>query len=216
MPLEQLWETLSENCLPERTLRVLQQDTEFPKAKFRAHQICDIITWACAEFGIDTTLGSLMQTFNCSRGAVRSALADGFDPPESRGRHLALSAESDPNIWTWIKNEAEKSATAIPPDIKNYCRKVCEPETSRGWMDSFILRNAPELAEKKSSPQEEPRWQVPCVFLDETICSLRETVEDCPADLVLNLDEFGISDWKDRKSKKVAVPITGGVQTIHH
>jgi hypothetical protein len=36
------------------------------------------------------------------------------------------------------------------------------------------------------------------------------------ADLVFNLDEVGISDWEDRKTKKVVVPAAMLGQTIHH
>jgi hypothetical protein len=36
------------------------------------------------------------------------------------------------------------------------------------------------------------------------------------AELVFNLDELGISDWKDCKTKTVLVPATMVGQTIHH
>jgi hypothetical protein len=36
------------------------------------------------------------------------------------------------------------------------------------------------------------------------------------AELVFNLDEVGISDWEDRKTKTVIVPATMHGQTIHH
>jgi hypothetical protein len=36
------------------------------------------------------------------------------------------------------------------------------------------------------------------------------------AELVFNLDEVGMSDWEDRKDKKVIVPKTMNGQTIHH
>jgi hypothetical protein len=45
---------------------------------------------------------------------------------------------------------------------------------------------------------------------------MQETLQACPADLVFHLDEVGISDWEDRKSKKVVVPITVTAQHIHH
>jgi hypothetical protein len=45
---------------------------------------------------------------------------------------------------------------------------------------------------------------------------MRGAVPGRPAHLVFNLDEFGISEWEDRKMKKVAVPSTSGTQTIHH
>jgi hypothetical protein len=36
------------------------------------------------------------------------------------------------------------------------------------------------------------------------------------ADLVFNLNEVGMSDWEDRKYKKVVVQTTLDGQTIHH
>jgi hypothetical protein len=45
---------------------------------------------------------------------------------------------------------------------------------------------------------------------------MHETLSGCPADLVFNLDEVGISDWEDRKLKKVVVPITVAAHNIHH
>jgi hypothetical protein len=34
--------------------------------------------------------------------------------------------------------------------------------------------------------------------------------------LIFNLDEVGISDWKDRKPKKVVVPIIAAAHDIHY
>jgi hypothetical protein len=83
-------------------------------------------------------------------------------------------------------------------------------------VDTFISRHSAELTEKKSFPSEEPRLQVPRIFLEETIRSLHETLQACPADLAFNLDEVGISDWEDRKPKRVVVPLTVSAQRSQH
>jgi hypothetical protein len=82
---------------------------------------------------------------------------------KSRGRHSAVSAELDANILAWITGKAERNVAAIRTDIKNYCWEVCKIELTRGWVDSFISRHSAELIKKQSSPQEEPRLQVPRV-----------------------------------------------------
>jgi dihydroneopterin aldolase len=41
---------------------------------------------------------------------------------------------------------------------------------------------------------------------------MHETLQDCPDDLVFNLDEVGISDWEDQKPKRVVVAITASAQ----
>jgi hypothetical protein len=58
------------------------------------------------------------------------------------------------------------------------------------------------------------RLKEPPAFLDETICYLREHVQRIKAELVFNLDEVGMSQWEDRKDKKVIVPKTMDGQTI--
>jgi hypothetical protein len=143
-------------------------------------------------------------------------LANGLSLPKSCDRHLGVQAESDANILAWIKRRAEKNAAITRTNIRNYCHHVCRLEVSRGWVDSFILRHSAALTEKKSSRQEEPRFQVSRIFLMETICTMHETLQGCPVDLVFNLDEVGISDWEDRKPKKVVVPITVAAHNIHH
>jgi hypothetical protein len=64
----------------------------------------------------------------------------------------------------------------------------------------------PELIDEKSTRQEQRRLQFPQIFLDETVCCMQETVNDHPSHFVFNLDEVGISEWEDRKSKKSWFP----------
>jgi hypothetical protein len=55
------------------------------------------------------------------------------------------------------------------------------------------------------------------MFLERTVRDLKEHDQRCVAGLVFNLDEHGISDWEDRKTKTktVIVPATMCGQTIH-
>jgi hypothetical protein len=54
------------------------------------------------------------------------------------------------------------------------------------------------------------------MFLERTEQYLKEHIQRCVAELVSNLDEVGISDWGDRKTKTVIVPATIHGQTIHN
>jgi hypothetical protein len=76
-----------------------------------------------------------------------------------------------------------------------------------------VLEN---LCRVQSVPQEAQRLEVPRCFLDEAIASISQSVQGRPTELVFNLDEVGISDWEDRKTRKVIVPQTMKAQTIHH
>jgi hypothetical protein len=87
---------------------------------------------------------------------------------------------------------------------------------TRGQVDSFLIRHKDELAETISKPQEDARLQVSRELLLRTISPMEEAVQSCVRDLVFNLDEVRVSEWEDRKSKKLVVPTAMGNQTIHH
>jgi hypothetical protein len=65
-------------------------------------------------------------------------------------------------------------------------------------------------------PQEDARLEVPHTFLDETVRCLGEYIHGMKVEFVFNLDEVGVSEWKDRKDKKVVIPRVLSGQTIHH
>jgi hypothetical protein len=54
------------------------------------------------------------------------------------------------------------------------------------------------------------------MFQDRTVQDLKEHIQGRVAELVFNLDEVGISDWEDRKTKTLIAPATMRHQTIHH
>jgi hypothetical protein len=73
-----------------------------------------------------------------------------------------------------------------------------------------------ELIQTTSTPQAEQRLQVARAFLESILRELNEHVQGCVSELVFNLDEVGISDWEDRKTRKVVGPATMGRRPIHH
>jgi transposase len=216
IPLEEICERLSHNCLSPRFARTLREDPNFAQLQYRAHQIFYVFVWARDELDIPISIGGLERSFNCSHATVQRALKSGWDAPKPRGRHAALPAEAESEILDWIRRNYEKSDPVTRTEIRHHCETEFTVPAGRGWVDSFILRHRGDLIEKKSNPQEESRLQIPRLFLDETIRAMKEAVEGRPSDLVFNLDEVGVSEWEDRKAKKVVVPSTAATQTIHH
>jgi hypothetical protein len=45
---------------------------------------------------------------------------------------------------------------------------------------------------------------------------MHTAVQSCPADLVFNLGEIGMSNWEHRKPKRAVIPITSSPQNIRH
>jgi hypothetical protein len=162
------------------------------------------------------SLNQLSRAFGYPPSRVKSALANGMEPPKVRGHHFPIDQGSEAGIMEWIESQAEKRDTVTRADLRHYCQAKYSASISRGWVDSFILRRRDDLAEIKSMRQEDTRLEIPRVFLNETICCLREHIEGMKGELAFNLDEVGVFEWEGRRDKKVVIPRTRSGQTMHH
>jgi hypothetical protein len=147
---------------------------------------------------------------------VQAALAHGLDEPGQRGKHATLDSDREQQILDWIQQNAEQDTPVTKTEIMDHCTAEFKIRFTRGWVNSFVLRRSDDFIQTKSAPQEEQHLQPPRVFLERTVKDLHDHIEGCVADLVFNLGEVGISDWEDRKTKKVVLPAAMLSQTIHH
>jgi hypothetical protein len=104
-----------------------------------------------------------------------------LEPPKVRGCHFALDKGSEAEIMEWIEVHAEKCDPVTRTDLSHCCQAKFLVSISRGWVGSFILRHRDDMAEPKSTPQEDTRLEVPRTFLNETIRCLREYVQGMKA-----------------------------------
>jgi hypothetical protein len=148
-------------------------------------------------------------------------LQNGFDKAKQRGTHLAVDAESEADMLVWIQRNDEESTPTTRTEIRHYSSARFNKKATNGLVDSFIERLQTELLETTSTlheegEEEEPRLHVPRIFLHETIGAMNEAVYRHLSDSVCNLDEVGISEWEDRKSKRGVVPMIANGRTVHH
>jgi hypothetical protein len=188
----------------------------FFKIYFGCQQIAYVNDIAESQSNIPISINALARTFDCQRNRVKAALEHDMEPPGHQGKHSAIDDEYEQHILAWIQESAETSTPVTKTEIKDYCTREFQVAVTRGWVNSFVLRHAEEIIPTKRSPQDEQRLQVPRVLLARTIQELNEHVKGCIAELVFNLDEVGISDWENRKPRKVIVPATMTGHTIHH
>jgi hypothetical protein len=78
------------------------------------------------------------------------------------------------------------------------------------------MRHAEQLLETKSIPKENPRLEVPRVFLQAGFDGFRHHAHQACPELVLNLDEIVLSEWEDDCARRVIVPSAMKEQTIFH
>jgi hypothetical protein len=116
---------------------------------------------------------------------------------------MALEQDREQQILDWIKQNAEGSTPVTRKEIREYCTSQFQVPITRSDHSS------------KNFPQEEQGLQVPRMFLKRTMQNLSEYVQGWTPELVFNLDEIDISDWEDRKARKVVGPGTMRGQTRH-
>jgi hypothetical protein len=100
--------------------------------------------------------------------------------------------------------------------IKHSCKNQFQGPITRYCDNSFVLRHPEEIIQVKSVGQEEQCLQVRRAFLDRTVRNLNEHVQGSAAKLVFDLGEAGISDWEDRKTKRVIILAVMRGERTHH
>jgi hypothetical protein len=216
IPYKQFVPCLSQYCLSECTVRTLSQDRVFAELRFRSHQIYFVADFAQCECHQELSVWQLAQLFDCKSDRFKAALANRLEDRKVRDRHLAFDEISETEILDWILAQIYKCRSTTSANLQHYCEVKCSRSISRGWVNSFILRHQEDLSETKSTLQKDTRLEVPRAFLDKTIRTLREYVQGMNAGLVFNLDEVDMSEWEDRKPKKVIVPKTITEDTVYH
>jgi hypothetical protein len=195
---------------------MLQREPIFGELQYRSHQICFVHDFALRNGDPELSPRQLSRAFGCSVTRLKAALDNGLNDPKVHDRHFAFDGDSEVQILDWIQRQAEKSRPVARTDLKHYCKATYSRSISGAWVDSFTLRHRADLFEAKSTPQEHVRLEVPRACLHETTHCLREHVQGMKVELVFNLEEIGMSEWHDRKEKKVIVPTFMDGQTSHH
>jgi hypothetical protein len=98
----------------------------------------------------------------------------------------------------WMTAKVGNNVAVNPTELLHLCNERFGKSITRGWVDSFLTRHAEQICETKSVPQENPRFELPQVFLQAGLHGFRDHVHQACAELVFNLDEIGISEWEDR------------------
>jgi hypothetical protein len=127
-----------------------------------------------------------------------------------------LAEDHERELLVWIRKQASGNNPATRCDIQQYVTSHYGFSAMRGWVNSFYGHHTDEICKAKSSPQEFTGLEIPRCFLDQTVVCIAHFVHGRPTELVFNLDEVGISEWEDRKTKTVVIPKSMSEQTIHH
>jgi hypothetical protein len=96
---------------------MLEHDQEFMALQIRCHQIYHIPTLMESQLKIPFSFSALARGFGGGCDRVIQALLHNLEPPDARGRHLALADDAEGEILTGIETQEAKSAAVTAEHI---------------------------------------------------------------------------------------------------
>jgi hypothetical protein len=127
---------------------------------------------------------AVARAFEISHTIMARAELRGYDDPPSRGLHRELCAHGEHELVEWLANKAANHRAVNRTELLHECTERFGKNITRGWCDSFLARHAHDLFETKSIPQENPRLEVPRVFLETAVDASRDHVHSACVELV--------------------------------
>jgi hypothetical protein len=82
-------------------------------------------------------------------------------------------------------------------------------------MKRFLDRHKSEVSGVTAAPQEKARLKVSRCYLEEHLTLIKKIVPIVPIELLFNLDETGLSEWENRRSKPVLIPTQEQESILH-
>jgi hypothetical protein len=132
IPHEELLPAIQQHCFSERVARALQREPGFEGLLYRAHQICFVAHFARETTGQELSVNQLARAFGCHSNRIKAALANEFEEPKTRGRHMVFDDDSEADILTWIEAEAKKSSPVTRTELRHYCEAKYARSLSKG------------------------------------------------------------------------------------
>jgi transposase len=151
---------------------------------------------------------NLADIYAISESNVRKILATYKENAErGLGRPFILKPEQEEVVIQEIEQRTRNEAYFTQAELGRWVAEEMKMSVSRGWVACFLRRHADELCTKVINPQESPRLQIPRTWLTRYIELCKKIIPFACLDLLFNLDEIGLSDWEERGSVQVVVPV---------
>jgi hypothetical protein len=131
-------------------------------------------------------------------------------------RPLALDPDQKADIVRFIRKRFGSQNYATQRNMLNYVEERFNKTLTYGWMKRFLDRQKSEVSGVTVAPQEKVRLEVPGCYLEEYLTLIKKVVSIVPTESVFNMDETGLSEWENRRSKSVLVPTQEQESTLHY
>lgn len=182
----------------------------------RSGQVCELATLVTAETANTFSTKNLADIFDLTPSHVRKILSKGPPKPDSHvGRPFTLSRQEENALLLEIEQKAASQGYITQSEIIKWVREKYGKYLTYGWISNFLTRRSGQVIELTVGSQEELRLQVPRIYLQRYLRLIPRVVVGKSLELIFNLEETGISDWEDRRSKKIVAPATLQGRDLH-
>jgi hypothetical protein len=96
--------------------------------------------------------------------------------------------------------------------VLNYVEEWFNKTLRYGWMKRFLDRHKSEVSGATGKGQTRSSALLPRRIVDVD----QKNRTDCPDWIIFNLDETGLSEWENRRSKPVLAPTQEQESTLHY
>lgn len=183
---------------------------------YKNHQLCFFNDYAVNVLKKHFTSSQLAMVFEMNAKIVRRSLENDPQDPKPPGRHDKIEDEKEEIIINEILRLEDECHPMREKEILKFIKSKFVSDLTQGWFNCFFVRHIKRLKKCHSIPQQDTRLSVPREFLFQHLINMREIVENRIAELVLNLDEVGVSELEDKKPFKVIVSRRNPNKTFEH
>lgn len=156
------------------------------------------------------------KVFEVFEGPIRRAITVCFDEILQPGLNPTLNEDDEQHIIDKILTDKQQGNSMRPKEVFAYTNEQYKLHLTKGWLQTFLIRNSENIERADSYPVDSKRFNVPRIYFTNYFDTMKVHIIGKVAELVFNLDEVGISPWADKKVKHVIIGKKEEKDKIYH
>jgi hypothetical protein len=215
-PMEQIDDNLRTLYVRKHGIRTLFADAEFSSILDKSYQVCFLHEYIGATLHSELTTNQLAIIFQMNVRTARKYLLREREDPRAPGRNRALDEISESELATIIIETFNEREAMTKRHALALARERYSPNWTKGWLHAVVGFHLDVLQICRSLPQEDTRLTVPKEYLEVHIEHVKSIVAGKFSEFVFNRGEARLSDWEDRRPRKVIAPRTMSPDNVYH
>jgi hypothetical protein len=203
---EVLEPALSHTGLTGQDICARFRDTDWRSLDSRNRQVAFLYNFARCNCLLGLSNQVLGRIFQIAPQYVVKILCKSRNSSRPPHRPFTLEEDQEISVLDFIRHGFSAGNYVAQREVLSFIAESFGKTVTHGWLSSFLDCWSDHITRTVVSPQEQLRLQIPHSFLDDYIRLIQIYVLLVPTKLIFNLDETGLPDWEERKSKLVIVP----------